>query len=57
MRVFSAHMMSEEAGPVAAHAAPPRDETVVPTEEARVRYAALAEVLCDEELLDAGPEA
>ena len=58
MRVFSAHMMSAEAAPMPADAAPlPRDEKVVPTEEARARYAALAEVLCDEELLDAGPDA
>jgi hypothetical protein len=56
MRVFSAHMMSTEATPAPVHA-PTRDEAVVPTEEARARYAALADVLCDEELLDAGPDA
>jgi hypothetical protein len=52
MRIFAAHMMAESATP-APHAAA-RDEVVVPTEEARARYAALAEILCDEELLDAG---
>jgi len=55
MRVFSAHMMSTEATQAPAAAA--REAAVVPTEEARARYAALAEVLCDEELLDAGPDA
>jgi hypothetical protein len=42
---------------VPAPAPKPRAEAVVPSEEARARYAALAEVLCDEELLDAGPDA
>ncbi|MEJ0046377.1 MAG: GSCFA domain-containing protein [Rhodospirillales bacterium] len=56
MRVFSAHMMSADAG-AAAPPPPPSGEAVVPSAEARARYAALAEVLCDEELLDAGPDA
>jgi hypothetical protein len=57
MRVFTAHMMSADAGPAPTHAPKQREEAVVPSEEARARYAALAEVLCDEELLDAGPDA
>jgi hypothetical protein len=47
MRVFAAHMM--RAGPAPATAAPAQ---AVPTEAARARQAALAEILCDEELLE-----
>jgi hypothetical protein len=53
MRIFAAHMMSDKATPEPAEPTA-RDEVIVPTEEARARYAAMAEVLCDEELLDAG---
>ena len=52
MRVFTKHLMraAGEPAPVAARreAAP-----VVPSQAARASYAALSEILCDEELLDA----
>ena len=58
MRVFAAHMMSREAASVAAAAAAAaaRDAVVVPSDAARARYAALADILCDEELLDQAGE-
>jgi hypothetical protein len=56
MRVFAAHMMRTDASPAPAPRVSARDDVVVPTEEARARYAALAEILCDEELLEAGKE-
>ncbi len=52
MRLFAAHMMSAEATPEATPLPRARDAVVVPTDEARARYAALADILCDEELLD-----
>jgi hypothetical protein len=51
MRIFAAHMMGAEqtAAPVAPVAAP----QVVVSDEARARFEALGEVICDEELLEA----
>ena len=49
MRIFAAHMMSEaNSTPTGAPAAQP----AAISETARARYAALADALCDEELLD-----
>ncbi len=50
MRVFSTHLMRNEAAPAPA----PRPEAApaVPSQAARASYAALTEILCDEELLD-----
>jgi hypothetical protein len=50
MRVFAAHFMREHAAPI--EETPVHGEAQAPTEEARARYAALADVLCDEELLE-----
>ncbi len=49
MRVFAAHMMRTEAGPAPTASAP---AAAVATDAARARQAALAEILCDEELLE-----
>jgi hypothetical protein len=53
MRVFTAHVLRDNAAPEpqAVDNAP-----VVPSAAARASYEALAEILCDEELLDAGQE-
>ena len=51
MRVFAAHMMRAEAEAAQDEAAP---ASVVVSDEARARYAALADVLCDEALLEPG---
>jgi hypothetical protein len=52
MRVFTAHMMRADAAPIEDTAEPVAE----PSEEARARYAALSDVLCDEELLDIGSQ-
>jgi hypothetical protein len=51
MRVFSAHLMRNESAP-APKAAPRPLAPAVPSEAARANYAALAEIICDEELLE-----
>jgi hypothetical protein len=48
MRVFAAHTMRSDAAPLEETPEP----RIVPSDEARAQYAALADVLCDEELLD-----
>lgn len=53
MRVFGAHLMRKDAGPPPAPAARIAAVQAVPSQAARASYAAMAEVLCDEELLDA----
>ena len=55
MRVFTAHLMraSGEAAPVAPR---PVSTAAAPSPAARANYAALTEILCDEELLDARPK-
>ena len=54
MRVFTAHVLRDHATPE------PQDiesaKPVVPSAAARASYEALAEILCDEELLDAGQD-
>jgi hypothetical protein len=52
MRVFAAHFMRDTAAPIEDET--PHSEAVAPSEESRARYAALADVLCDEELLEPG---
>jgi hypothetical protein len=52
MRVFSAHLMRTESAP-AVKPAPRPVAAAVPSDAARANYAALSEILCDEELLDA----
>jgi hypothetical protein len=49
MRVFAAHMMRAAPAP---EAPPPAAAAAVPTDVARARHATLAEILCDEELLE-----
>ena len=55
MRVFAANMMRSAAEPDPAPAQKPPAQ-VVPSQAARASYAALTEILCDEELLDARPK-
>ena len=52
MRVFTNHLMRAEAAPSPAKSAVPPAQASVPSEAARASYAALAEILCDEELLE-----
>jgi hypothetical protein len=54
MRVFGAHMMRSDAPPLAAPAMPSMTAPAAPSDAARASYAALGEILCDEELLDGG---
>ena len=55
MRVFTAHLMRAGGEPEPAPALRPAPAAVVPSQAARANYAALTEILCDEELLDARP--
>ena len=54
MRVFTAHLMRAQAEPAPAPVG--RPAASVPSQAARASYAALTEILCDEELLDAPPK-
>jgi hypothetical protein len=51
MRVFSAHLMRADSAP-APRAAPKPAPPIVPSQAARASYAALSEIICDEELLE-----
>lgn len=52
MRVFAAHAMRADSAPIARPAAPALVAKI--TEEDRASFAALGEILCDEDLLDRG---
>jgi hypothetical protein len=52
MRVFTSHLMRAEASTAPARPVAKPTEATVPSDAARASYAALAEILCDEELLE-----